>query len=210
MKKLLISITLLSTVFACSSNKTFNVPVSSTDPDYVVRERNIDPSPNWYRDFTQWKIENDGKGQHYFMGESGEVSERIGGCELAALNAKRKIADQIAELITGKILASEKGKLVLDPSNPGSDGLSHEFENALASKSMAILSGVQEYSVFWEHRDYSKTQGSKRVYLCAVMVRIAERDYKLALEKSSQKAPEVAKDSESRSIIKDVLKQLNF
>jgi len=141
----------------CSSaptNKSVEVAVQKDDKDYVVKERNPDPAPDWISDFSKFKRENEGKGNSYFLGESGDVNDRIAGCDVAALEAKKKIAQQIAELISNKIAANKQGKLAIDPSDSNDPGMKRAFEDQLAGKSIAFLSGVREYGTFWELRDY--------------------------------------------------------
>jgi hypothetical protein len=137
---------------ATTTNKSVNVPVDSTPLDYVLKERNPDPAPDWIRDFSKFKRENDGHGNSYFLGESGDVNDRISGCDMAALTAKKKIAQQIAELITNKIAADKQGRLAIDPNDSNDPGLKRGFEETVAGKSIAFLSGVREYGTFWELR----------------------------------------------------------
>ena len=187
------SLTLLS---ACSTSLVSKPLLAPAAPDYVVRERNTDDVPEWFTSFNKWKNANDGKGYIHFMGESGDVSDRISGCELASLMAKKKISEQLAELVTSKIGSQKNGKLVIDPIESDDEKIIHRFESMVAAKSIGLLSGVEDQDTFWERRDYSLAKGSSRVFSCAVLVRISEKDYKLALKKTGMKAQEVSKESE--------------
>ena len=190
----------LTLISSCSTSSVSNAPVVPTKPDYVVRERNIDTVPDWFTNFSKWKSENDGKGYIHFMGESGDVNDRISGCELASLMAKKKIAEQLAELVTSQIGSSKKGTLVVDPQDFYDKTLRQSFESLVAAKSISLLSGVEDQGAFWERRDYSITKGSPRVFSCAVLVRISERDFKSALKKSSQKAQETISEQDSKEV----------
>ena len=208
--KLLLVISML-VIAGCSSapRSSVDVPVIKTEPDYLVRERNPDPAPEWMRDFGKYKRENDGKGQTYYMGESGDVSDRIAGCELSDLEAKKKISQQIATLITDKIAATKAGQLVIDKDNPNDPGLRKHFENTVAAKSMAFLSGVKQYSTYWEERDYSAVGGKKRVYNCSTVLMIDDKNLQSALQRASQKTTEVVEDPEAKSIVKEALKDID-
>ena len=125
---------------------------------------------------------------------------------MAALNAKAKIARQIAELITGKMAFSKSGMLFIDPTNSQDPGVRRAFETNLATKTLGFLSGVREYSTFWELRDYSKSNGHKRVFNCSVVVSIADKDF----QKSTQKAvDEAIEDPEAKASVKESLKDLD-
>lgn len=197
------SLTLLS---ACSTSLVSKPLLSPAAPDYVVRERNTDDVPEWFIGFNKWKNANDGKGYIHFMGESGDVNDRISGCELASLMAKKKISEQLAELVTSKIGSQKNGKLVIDPIDSDDEKIIHKFESMVAAKSIGLLSGVEDQDTFWERRDYSLAKGSSRVFSCAVLVRISEKDYKIALKKAGMKAQEVSKESdfkEQKSIVSE-------
>ncbi len=209
MKKIML-VTCLFTLAACSTtNKFVDVPVTKLEPDYIVKERVPDPAPDWMRDFSKWKRENDGKGSTYFLGESGDVNDRISGCDIASLQAKKKIAQQIAELISMKIAADKQGRLAIDPSDSNDPGLKRAYEEQLAGKSIAFLSGVREHGTYWEHRDYSKSNGHKRVFTCAAVVTLSDKDYQTALLRSSKKASEIIEDADAKAAVKEVLKDVD-
>ena len=209
MKKIIFCTFVLALTACSTTNKSVNVPVDSTPPDYVVKERNPDPAPDWIRDFSKFKRENDGHGNSYFLGESGDVNDRIAGCDVAALTAKKKIAQQIAELITNKIAADKQGRLAIDPNDSSDPGLKRGFEETVAGKSIAFLSGVREFGTFWELRDYSKSNGNKRVFNCSTVVAISNRDYQAALLRSSQKAQDIVEDADAKAAVKEALKDVD-
>ncbi len=194
---------------ATTTNKFVDVPVTKLEPDYIVKERVPDPAPDWIRNFSMWKHENDGKGNTYFLGESGDVNDRISGCDIASLQAKKKIAQQIAELITTKIAADKQGRLVIDPNDSNDPGLKRAYEEQLAGKSIAFLSGVREHGTYWEQRDYSKSNGHKRVFTCATVVTLSDKDYQTALLRSSKKASEIVEDADAKAAVKEALKDVD-
>lgn len=211
MRKILFPITFCLVLSACSStpNRSVEVPVAKEERDYIVKERNPDPAPDWVRDFSKWKREREGKQYQYFLGESGDVNDRIAGCDIATLAAKRRIAQQVAEFITNKIAANKQGQLAIDPNESQDPGMRRAFEDQIAGKSMAFLSGTKEYGTFWELRDYSKVNGHKRVFNCSVLVMISDRDLQQALQRSSTRAPEVVEDTEAKAAVKEALKNID-
>lgn len=204
---LLITFSTLVLFVSCSTTNTPKaVPLTETAPDYIVRERNYTIAPEWFSDFTKWKADSEGKGLIYFMGESGEVKERISGCELATLLAKKKIAEQLAELVDTKTANQKEGNLMIDTHDSEDQIIKQQFEAQIIQKSIGFLSGVEEQGTFWERRDYSKQKGNNRVYSCAVLVRISEKDYKVALSKTKEKAQELQGKHEMKSLIGDSTK----
>lgn len=197
----------------CSSGPkvSTDIPITHRDdqPDYFVRERSPNPAPAWAADFSKFKRENDEKGLTYFLGESGDVSDRIAGCDLADLEAKKKVAQQIATLISDKIAATKAGQLVIDRDNPSEPGLRKHFEETVASKSMAFLSGVKQHGQYWEERDYSRGGGKKRVYTCSTVVTIDDKEMQAALRRAANKTEQVQDDPEAKAAVKDALKDID-
>lgn len=186
------------------------IPVTKSEqPDYLVRERYPNPAPTWASDFATFRQKNDGKGYFYFLGESGAVSDRIAGCDLASLEAKKKIAQQIATLISDQIATTRAGQLVIDKDNPDDPGMRKHFESTVASKSMALISGVKEFGQYWEERDYSAGGGKKRVYECQSVVAISGDDMKTALRRAAGQTPQVIEDAEAKSVVKEALKDID-
>lgn len=210
MKKIIWTATFLFlAACATTTNKSVSVPAETNQTEYVVKERVPDPAPDWIKDFAKWKHESDSKGNTYFLGESGDVNDRISGCDIATLQAKKKIAQQIAELISNKIAADKQGRLVIDPNDSSDPGLKRAYEEQLAGKSIAFLSGVREYGTYWEHRDYSKSNGNKRVFTCATVVAVSDKDYQAALLRSSQKALDIVEDADAKAAVKEALKDVD-
>ena len=192
----------------CSTTRTAYMPTVN-QAGYVVRERNPDPEPSWARDFGKFKRDHDGKGTTYFMGESGPVDDRIAGCDIADLAAKKDIAQEIAELISDKIATDKQGRLAIDPTNSNDPGMKRAFEERLAGKSIAFLSGVRNYDTYWERRDYSKSGGNKRVYECSVVVTISNKDMEEAIRRSSRHAESVIEDPDAKAAVTAALKDVD-
>lgn len=203
-------ISLVGTCFvmsACSStsNRSVEVPALAEPIDYVVRERNPDPTPDWARDFSAFKKSSEGKGDFYFLGESGDVNDRIAGCSVANMNAKKKIAQQIAQLISNKLAEDKQGRLSIDPNDSSDPGMKRAFEEQIAAKSVAFLTGVREQGQFWELRDYSRSNGHRRVFNCSTLVAISDKDLRLAIKRSSQKTTEIVEDADAKAAVSQAL-----
>lgn len=190
---------------SCSTSLVSRPTLAPATPDYVVRERSTDSVPDWFSDFSKWKAQNDGRGYIHFIGESGDVNDRISGCELAIIMAKKKIAEQLNELINSKTGSAKNGGLVVDPLDSDDKKLNHSFESAVATKSLGLLTGVEDQGIFWERRDYSIAKGNSRVYSCAALVRISEKDYKNILKKS-QESNANGESKEIKSIVSEAFK----
>lgn len=188
---------------------SIDVPVADLEADYVVRERNPNPAPEWMKDIVRYKNENSGQGKQLFHGESGDVSDRNTGCDLAELDGKKRIASQIATMITNNIASSKAGKILINKDNPDDPDLRNHFESTIAAKSMAFLSGVRTDGVYWEERDYSKTGGRKRVYLCNAIVSINDLDFQKAMRRSADRAPEAIDDPDTKAAAKEALKSID-
>lgn len=204
---------MIAILAGCSSAPPISteIPITrnSDEPDYRVRERSPNPAPQWAKDFSKFKRENESKGSSFFLGESGDVSDRIAGCDLSDLEAKKKVAQQIATLISDKIAATKAGQLVIDKDNPQDPGMRKHFEDVIAGKSMAFLSGAKEYGQYWEERDYSQGGGKKRVYTCMTIIEIGDKDLQAALRRAANKTEQVVEDTEAKAVVKEALKDID-
>jgi hypothetical protein len=207
--KPLLATAILAQGCGSTPKSSVDVPVSDMEIDYVVRERNPNPAPEWVKDVTKFKNENNGRGKQLFHGESGDVSDRSTGCDLAELDGKRRIASQIATMITNNIASSKAGKILINKDNPDDPDLRSHFESTIAAKSMAFLSGVRTDGLYWEERDYSKTGGRKRVYLCNALVSINDLDFQKAVRRSADRAPEAIDDPDAKAAAKEALKSVD-
>ena len=105
---------LLVQTSGCSTGQKVPPVVTTTGaggdvPEYLVRGRYPAKVPAWAEDFDEFKRAAGGKGVSYFLGESGDAKDRIAGCQLASIFAKQKVAEQIAQLVTGRIGAARAG-----------------------------------------------------------------------------------------------------
>jgi hypothetical protein len=161
------------------------------------------------QDFAKFKHDNDSRGVGFFHGESGDVNDRTSGCDLAELQAKKQIANQIASMITNEIAASKAGKMLINRDNPNDEELRSHFEATIASRSMAFLSGVRVFGTYWEERDYSKAGGRKRVYQCSAVVSIDDPDYRQAMRRTIDRTQESIDDPDTKAAVKEALKKAN-
>lgn len=210
-----IGLAILVMLGACSTapRTAINEPVADIQKDYIVTDRNPDVVPDWAKDFSKFKRENDGKGQTFFIGESGDVADRVAGCDVGSLQAKKAIADQVASLIESKLAATKSGRLFIDRDNAEDPGMHVGIQQDIAAKSMAFLSGVKEYGQFWEERNYSKGGGKKRVYQCTVAVTIDDRSLneamRMAVRGLANNPPKVVEDEIAKAQLKEDLKDLD-
>ncbi len=209
--KTLISLVLGLLIAGCAStpNTAVNAPVSEVERDYILRDRNPDVVPDWVKDFSKFKREGEGKGLTFYRGESGDVSDKIAGCDIASLEGKKRISERVAALITDKIAASKAGMLLINKDDPNNPGMRRHFQDTVAGKSMAFLSGIQEFGQYWEERDYSKTGGNKRVYSCTVVLSIDDKSLEAALKNTAKKTPEVVEDAQAKKDVTDALKDVD-
>ncbi len=163
-----ISITM---IVGCSSAEKIQLdrddptlPREYDGPGYVTREQSPRQQPLWSEDFEKFKKSNDGKGMTYYFGESGDVNDRIAGCELASQMAKRKISEQIAQMIISKMGSGKSGTISLDRDSRAPSSLGSNFQDVIATQSSAFLVGVQELGRYWEDRDYTPSGGRRRVF----------------------------------------------
>lgn len=208
---ILVSLLSLLSTGGCStaSKSSAEIPVDAVERDYVLRERNPDPAQDWIRNWSKFKRENENHGNNYFVGESGDVSDRVAGCNLAMATGRSKIAQQIATLITDKLAATKAGQLVIDKDNPNDPGMRKHFEQTIASMSEGFISGSKEEDQYWEERDYSKGGGKKRVYICKMLVKIDDKSLADALRKAGNKTTDVVEDVEAKAVVKEALKDVD-
>jgi hypothetical protein len=207
---LLVSVMVIISGCATKSTNSFSdVEVDEVEREYILRARNPNPAPDWIRNFYKYKRSKSESGQHYYLGESGETSDRIAGCDLAIVEGQKKVGQEIATLISSKLASTKSGQLVIDKGNPDDPGMRRHFEQSLAAKSMAFLRGVKEVDIYWEERDYSKVGGKKRAYVCMALMKISDKHLKKALMATSRKAPEVTEDKQAKAVVKKELKDIS-
>ena len=177
-------------------------------PGYITRVQYPKEQPKWSEDFEKFKRNNDGKGTTYFMGESGDVNDRVAGCELAGLMAKRRISDQIAQKVMSKIGSAKTGTLALDKDSRAMSSLGSDFQDMVASESTAFLIGVQEYGKFWEERDYTPSGGRRRVYECQVIVTMDDAHLKDAIRRIGQTVRNTVSDNDAKNLVDSAFKKL--
>lgn len=207
-----ITVFLGAQILGCSSapketSSGTNVP--GVEPGYLVRGRYPAKTPVWAEDFEAFKKANDGKGMTYFMGESGDTNDRAAGCELASLSAKRRIAEQIAQLVMSRIGSGKAGVLMTDKDSQAPSGLGTDFQDLVASESIAVLSGVQEYGKTWEERDYTLSGGRKRVYLCETVVMIDDNHMREAIRRTGKQVGPMISDPVAKGLVDSAFQKLD-
>lgn len=200
--KVAVSLVVMISISACSGAKK----VSS---DYVLRESSPEVKQEWVKNFAEFKRNNEGKGISYFLGESGDVNDRVSGCDVASLTGKKRIAQFVAEFVTSKVSIAKSGQLMSDKTDYRDQRLGGHFTDQLASKSIAFLSGVKEYDQYWEERDYSIMSGKSRLYQCTVVVQIDDRSLALAIKRVAERTPETIDDVEAKALAKESLKNID-
>ena len=183
--------------------------VPAERPDFVIRDRYPAKQPEWALDFEVFKKANDGKGVSYFLGESGDTNDRVAGCDLARLSAKRRVAEQIAELVMSRIGSARTGVLLVDKDSQSPSGLGSDFQELIATESVAFLTGVQEYGNSWEERDYSVSGGKKRVYLCAAVVTIDDTHLREAIRRTGKQVGAALSDPAAKSLVDAAFEKLD-
>ena len=184
------------------------VPSEGT-PDFVLRSRSPLKQPEWVEDFESFRRSQDGRGLNYFKGESGDVNDRVAGCGLAELSAKRRISERIAQLVMSRTGSARSGALLTNKDSAGSGELGSDFQDLVATESLAFLSGVQEYGQYWEERDYTPSGGRKRVYLCEALVTIDDAHLKEAIRRTGHRVAHSVSDPVAHGLVTSAFEKLD-
>lgn len=178
-------------------------------PDYILRARYPARVPDWALDFETFKRSHDGRGITYFLGESGDSNERIAGCELATLAATRKIARQIAQQVFSQLGSAKAGLLLADRDSRAPEELGSHFEDVVAAESLVFLTGVQDYGTYWEERDYTPSDGRKRVYLCQAVVTVDDDHLRDAMRSAGREVESKVSDPEAKKRVAKAFRKLD-
>ena len=203
--------TAMSVMSGCATapKESLVAPLVPEKPDFIVRDHYPAKQPEWALDFETFKKVNDGRGLTYFLGESGDVNDRVAGCDLARLSAKRRIAEQIAELVMSRIGSARTGVLLIDKDSQAPSGLGSDFQELIATESIAFLTGVQEYGKSWEERDYSISGGKKRVYLCSTVITIDDPHLKEAIRRTGKQVGAALSDPAAKKLVDSAFEKLD-
>lgn len=183
MKYLLVSLALTFLFVGCSSGRhpheKMQAPKSGKMVQYnfLVRDRSHEEPPLWSYDFHAYSDQADTQGQdRFFVGESGDVNERIVGCDLAKAKAKEAISSEIAEMLTSKMALTKDGETAIKKMESRGGGLKSSFAQVLRTETQQVLSGVRVVSSTWEERDYSQAGGVSSVFNCMVLVKMNKKN----------------------------------
>jgi hypothetical protein len=198
MKKVLVALVVLSSVVVgCSSaGKKLDV-----EKNYKVVDRNPDPVPTWVDAIGEYQDAH--KGNTYYIGDSGSVSERVAGCEEAKMRGNEKIAAEVSTYIESKVASFNGGQLRVDENNPNNPGMASHFAQLLKSKTMAMLHNVREDGHFWEKRQNKDNQ--QYYYQCQMLLRISDTDLAQLIRNASQAAPNLIENPEAKKEVMNAL-----
>jgi hypothetical protein len=151
--------------------------------NWVVRERSHSQPPLWSFDFMSFDNEKSNEADKYFWAESGDVNDRIAGCDLARGRAKNKIAEEVSTFLESQVKETASGAADMKKMETNNERLNRTFKQEITAKANSLLSGVREVSQTWEERDYSKSGGAASVFNCKVLVKIPKKTLKMQIDK---------------------------
>ena len=154
--------------------------------NYVVRDRSHSKRPLWAYDFMKFQDEREAKKDkfRYFKADSGDVNDKVAGCDMARGRAKRKLAEEVASNLKSLTNETAEGRAVINKMDAnGSDGLNRTFQSFVEQKANEVLAGVREVAQVWEERDYSQADGAASVYNCQVLVKVPKKRVKRMVDR---------------------------
>lgn len=169
--------------------------------NFVVRDRSHSEPPLWSYDFMSYSGQVKGD-DRFFVGDSGDVNERIAGCDIAKGRARQEIAQEMATFITSKMNESAEGQAVINKMESNSGGIDRKFSSSLSQEAVALLAGVEVVSTSWEERDYTQAGGAKQVFNCKALVKISKRTLEDVVKKTAKKAVDQAPVADRASLAK--------
>jgi hypothetical protein len=198
MKKVLVAgVVMVAVIAGCSSaGKKLDV-----EKNYKVVDRNPDPVPTWVDAMNDYQDAH--KGNAFYIGESGAVSDRIAGCEEAKMRGNEKIAAEVATYIESKVASFNGGQLHVDENNPTNPGMASHFAQLLKSKTMAMLHNVKEDGHFWEKRQSKDNQ--QYFYECQMLLKISDNDLAQLIRNAANKAPTLVENPEAKKEVMNAL-----
>ncbi len=143
--------------------------------NYIVRDRSHEEAPQWSWDFMTFNEQKESSPDRFFVGDSGDVNDRMAGCESAKARARQEIAQEMGTFITSKMSETAEGKAVINKMESSGNGVDRNFASILSSEAKSMLPGVQVVSTTWEERDYSQAGGANSVYNCKVLVKLSKK-----------------------------------
>ncbi len=171
--------------------------------NFTVRDRSHAEPPLWTYDFMSYSNQVQGS-DRFFVGDSGDVNERIAGCDMAKARAKQEIAQEMATFITSKMSETAEGQAVINKMEGSNSSLDRKFSSSLSQEAVALLGGVQVMSTSWEERDYTQAGGANSVFNCKALVKINKKTLEDVVKKTTQKAIDRAPASEQSNLTKSL------
>ncbi len=221
MNKMMTMMSYLIFLSSCSSVKNEMVKNKEHEEfqkEYRVIDASMSIRPGWISEANRWAMENAKKDEDtnereysYFSYETMPMMDRDLACSLAKTKVKSTIASGVASFIEEKLSQVREGNTAIDDSLRSRGGLREYLETNLASKTAAMISGVQFINTYWEKRRFEKEKGAKRDYqafTCAVLVRISKENLDYTLREARQKISRDITDEEVRKKVNDALENV--
>lgn len=176
--KLIINLSLLSLIVACSSRKL--------ERDYKVVDASSQEIPEWVEDLDEWldDEEDDFKKHRYYIYTTEAKNSRSTACEIAKARSASNVAGEVSTFIKQSLAQSRHG----DPTKTNGK-LAEYIQDDLAKEVQAFIVGAQNYKVYWEKRRFLKEQGAKKDwdgFVCTSLVKISKSNLKKAFKRSEE------------------------
>jgi len=177
---------LIALLISSCSSQSFK---REKNANFVIRDQSHDLTPKWVNNFHQEFRDKKDPLYEFFHGESGEVSDRLAGCSLSLLQAKRNLGQQIASFVSDQVSSKSKGNINIGgPFMAENDELTRQFKEEIVTKSMAFVHGVKVYDQFWQERGHSITGGPRKIFLCQTVIKVGHENIQRAIHKAMQLA----------------------
>jgi hypothetical protein len=195
-------------VVGCSSNQIpgekMQAPQSAplVQRNFIIRDRSHAEPPLWSYDFMTYSAQTQQGQERFFVAESGDVNDKIAGCDLAKGRAREEIALEMATFITSKMANTSEGQAVINKMDGGNGSLEHKFKKGITQEAVGLLAGVQVVSTEWEERDYTQAGGANSVFSCKALIKINKKTLEEVVKKTAKKAIEQAPASDQGNLSK--------
>lgn len=195
MKLFMTSFCTLLILASCSSNqipkedKAGPQSAPLVQRKYILRDRSHNEAPVWTYDLMAYELKAPQESK-FFVGESGDVNDKIAGCDMAKARAKQELSQEIVTFVKSKMSDSAEGQAVINKLSTGNPALERKFTSLITQESVAMLAGVKVVSTSWEERDYSQTGGASSVFVCKALVMMNKKTLDSIIEKATKKASE--------------------
>ncbi len=156
---------------------------------YIVRDLSHTETPLWTYDLMAYneKIQGDNK---FFVGESGDVNDKLAGCDFAKARAKQELSEEIVTFVKSNMSATPEGQLAVNKMSSDNSVLAKNFKLIVTQESVAMLAGVRIVSTSWEERDYSETGGASSVFNCKALIAMKKNIFDGIVNRATKKVTE--------------------